>query len=444
MPEQAGRVPMGLRNESLGKGSSNRKTLEIARGVYIFSTTPYSSLLFCLDSVGNEIDRVLLMLLLSSMWLFLGIVVRCHGATNAVIELWIWFAFVQDSSIHLNHGDEYSYRESQTSVYKAEDQRHKEKDTPRDKERDKEEDTAKGRLRENEDPLLWLREERIREQELERRKWLEVKEKEDAKKEEEERRREEARRREEERQREQAEEERRKEAEQKRRMEQYQQPNLHQDQNHFDDRNNKKNDPEVLRKAQKEEEEERLAKEALLAKLRAIDEGKHDVRLSSSTRKEYNFTEPVNNLHQGLPAHGQRKSNIFGDGDSPTFGSYQPSFVPRDTKMANRRDSKTSSKPAVGNKNEKSDLFAELFGTEPKRASNVLTDARQDSPVLLELGGSTMKAKQYPTQLHREKQAVGPVFRSTAKKIEFSDEEIEEIEELTIKWMLNHQPLPTL
>lgn len=67
MPEQAGRVPMGLRNESLGKGSSNRKTLEIARGVYIFSTTPYSSLLFCLDSVGNEIDRVLLMLLLSSM-----------------------------------------------------------------------------------------------------------------------------------------------------------------------------------------------------------------------------------------------------------------------------------------------------------------------------------------------------------------------------------------
>lgn len=364
--------------------------------------------------------------------MLLSIVFRCHGATNIAIELFISFAFVQDSSIQSSHGDEYGYRESQASVYKAEDKRDKERDTPRDKERvtqrNKEEDAARDRERESEiteDPLSWLRQEKAREQE--RRNWLEAKEKEDAKKKEEERRREEARRRDEERQREEEEEEKRKEQEQKRRTEQptrYQ----HQEQNHFDDRNNNKNDPETPKKIKKDEEEDRYVKDDLLAKLRAIDEGKPD-RTSSSTRKEYNFTEPVNNLHQGLPSHGQRKSNIFGD-ESPTFGSYQPSFMLSDSKTTKTRDSKTSNKPELGNKNKQSDLFAELFATEPKRASNVLTDARQDSPVLLELGGLTTKAKPHPTQIHREKQAIVPVFRSTTKKIEFSDEEIEEIQEL--------------
>lgn len=365
--------------------------------------------------------------------MLLSIVVRCHGATNIAIELFISFAFVQDSSIQSSHGDDYGYRESQASVYKTEDKRDKERDTPRDKERDtqrnKEEDAARDRERESditEDPLSWLRQEKAREQE--RRNWLEAKEKEDAKKKEEERRREEARRREEERQREEEEEEKRKEQEQKRRTEHHQQPTRyqHQEQNHFDDRNNNKNDPETPKKIKKDEEEDRFVKDDLLAKLRAIDDGKPD-RISSSTRKEYNFTEPVNNLHQGLPAHGQRKSNIFGD-ESPTFGSYQPSFMLSDSKTTKTRDSKTSIKPELGNK--KSDLFAELFANEPKRASNVLTDARQDSPVLLELGGLTTKAKPHPTQLHREKQANVPVFRSTTKKIEFSDEEIEDIQEI--------------
>ena len=81
------------------------------------------------------------------------------------------------------------------------------------------------------------------------------------------------------------------------------------------------------------EQERRRQKDLLLAKLKGIDgsDNKNNVTMSPSrTRKEYSFTQPTENLHQGKPAYESpshtRKNSLFND-ESPTHQKKKPSFL---------------------------------------------------------------------------------------------------------------------
>ena len=85
------------------------------------------------------------------------------------------------------------------------------------------------------------------------------------------------------------------------------------------------------------EAEERRKKDLLLSRMREIDDGQKPG--SGRSQKLYNHTDPVKNMHNGLPSHpdvsvkSRRKSK---DSDELTFGGYAPTFA-----------SSTAAKPAA-------------------------------------------------------------------------------------------------
>ncbi|XP_033635992.1 myb-like protein X isoform X2 [Asterias rubens] len=147
---------------------------------------------------------------------------------------------------------------------------------------------------------------------------------------------------------------------------------------------------------QKEEDrlaEERRKKDLLLARMKDIDEGaKPD---SGRSRKNYNFTRPVENLHNGMPSHPDGALANGNQGkkadNATTFGGYAPTFTapkaqPKPPKKSFFDDDDDDSgdlfskpKPA-GTKNDtnkKADLMADLFGNnadEEKAAKSSFND----------------------------------------------------------------------
>ncbi|XP_033740409.1 trichohyalin-like isoform X6 [Pecten maximus] len=154
----------------------------------------------------------------------------------------------------------------------------------------------------------------------------------------------------------------------------------------------------------KQMDEERRKKDLLLAKLRDIDDGKKterdkshdpffltnkadsDVASTSSSKKSYQFTKPIENLHHGKWSHEdvsvpylekQKKKK-----EKEDDGGYQPSFGRRgDSK--NTKGKKTGdvvfnddfAKPPKPKDNKKKDLMADLFGNQPtKKTNNTFND----------------------------------------------------------------------
>ncbi|XP_070567486.1 lebercilin-like isoform X2 [Ptychodera flava] len=149
-------------------------------------------------------------------------------------------------------------------------------------------------------------------------------------------------------------------------------------------------------------DEERRKKDLLLAKMREIDAGKdRSPSGSAKTHKQYMFSDPIENLHNGVPSHptdgshsGKKKKPVE-ENDDLEFGSYAPSF--------GRRAEKTKPKPkgdwlqfmddsgTPERKNsppeKKSELMSNLFGTEttekakPTLGDNIFTAATKAKPV---------------------------------------------------------------
>ncbi|XP_064627268.1 zinc finger CCCH domain-containing protein 13-like isoform X3 [Lineus longissimus] len=147
-------------------------------------------------------------------------------------------------------------------------------------------------------------------------------------------------------------------------------------------------------------QEERRKKDALLAKLRALDENDSDNQSnlykqnkpvekmksertnisSSSSKKSYAFTKPIENLHQGKPSHEdnsipyieKRRRSGFVDEDVP----YQPSF---DDSNANNQQAK-----------KKADLMKNLFGDSAVTSTSKKTEPTKrgvDRPEVDDLDG---------------------------------------------------------
>lgn len=176
---------------------------------------------------------------------------------------------------------------------------------------------------------------------------------------------------------------------------------------------------EVERQAQEErerlefdqaEQDRRRQKDLLLAKMKAIDDGpakaEKDTELFSlsqnktatksktgsdvifgspkSTKKEYNFSRPIENMHSGKPAYkstsSKRKPLSLFDSDDSDGGGYNPSFgeSKRNTKPVKKDsffdDSPTSSAGPTKNAGKKSNLMTSLFGDSASSKPSSTTD----------------------------------------------------------------------
>ena len=161
---------------------------------------------------------------------------------------------------------------------------------------------------------------------------------------------------------------------------------------------------EIERKAQEErerlardaeEQERQRKKQALLAKLSAMDEpeqnGKNKNILTMSptrTRKDWKFSDPVENMYQRKPAYDitsspKRKNKLLQEEDE---FSYKPSFGgkwnngPKTTnKGKSLFDDDLPSPPKNTNKDKKTDLMASLFGGDAARKPTPPSTEREGS-----------------------------------------------------------------
>ena len=234
-----------------------------------------------------------------------------------------------------------------------------------------------GRRREEEERIRAEEEEREMREEAERMKRV-AEEKARIERERRQREEEDRREREEERRRKEEEERRQREEEERKRM-------------------------EIERKAQ--EERERLARDAeeqerqrkkqtLLAKLSAMDDpeqnGKNKNVLTMSptrTKKDWKFTEPVENLYQGKPAYDvnsspKRKNKLLEDDNE---FSYKPSFGgqwnsgPKTTSKGRSLFNDDPPPPKSTSKDKKTDLMASLFGGDAARKPTPPSTEREGS-----------------------------------------------------------------
>ena len=124
-----------------------------------------------------------------------------------------------------------------------------------------------------------------------------------------------------------------------------------------------------------EEQERQRKKQALLAKLSAIDDEKKGgtnnpnvLGSPSRTRKDWRFTDPVENMHSGKPAYdlvssSPKRKNKLLDNDDDEF-SYKPSFgasTKPGPKTSNRGKSLFNEDSPKRN-DKKNDLMSSLFG----------------------------------------------------------------------------------
>ncbi|KAL3882396.1 hypothetical protein ACJMK2_028740 [Sinanodonta woodiana] len=168
-------------------------------------------------------------------------------------------------------------------------------------------------------------------------------------------------------------------------------------------------------------QEERKRKDMILQKLREIDEGKNindtekkpksnkeeffitNTRSDSlsndslgSSKKSYNFTKPVENMHIGKPAHEdvtvpvlERKKRREVNLSDIEQGGYQPSFVekPSGTKVNSFDDDEPTFNTKKKNA-KKSDLMTNLFGdTKDTKTTNKDGDIKFSSPTPAKTGG---------------------------------------------------------
>ncbi|XP_022082038.1 lebercilin-like protein isoform X2 [Acanthaster planci] len=147
--------------------------------------------------------------------------------------------------------------------------------------------------------------------------------------------------------------------------------------------------------------EERRKKDLLLAKMREIDDGRKPD--SGRSHKSYNFTKPVENLHNGVPSHPEETGPAKGKKDDALlFGSYAPTFTsgkvaqkPKKKSFFDDDDDSDSDlfskrKPATSPQGDKkSNLMADLFGNSASEEKVTKSSFGEDKNVFT----SSTKAK---------------------------------------------------
>ncbi|XP_077869497.1 uncharacterized protein LOC100372739 isoform X2 [Saccoglossus kowalevskii] len=155
------------------------------------------------------------------------------------------------------------------------------------------------------------------------------------------------------------------------------------------------------REKQAKIDEDRRKKDLLLARLRDIDAGKNPPPDSpEESRKNYNFSDPIVNLHNGLPSHPpdeaknsakkKKKKSLEGN-DGFAVGGYAPSFGRRvHAKPQKKSDwlfDEDNSEKKSPTPEKKSNLMSDLFGNTPDdkpRASlgdDIFTTSTKAKPV---------------------------------------------------------------
>lgn len=133
------------------------------------------------------------------------------------------------------------------------------------------------------------------------------------------------------------------------------------------------------------EAEERRKKDELLAKMRQIDDGgKPD---SGRSRKSYSHTDPVKNMHNGLPSHpdGTNKPRKNSSDDDLTFGSYAPSFtVSGGPKTASNKSTPKKKNPFFDN----DDASDGGFGGSPKQSPKRVAAGAKKTNLMADLFGT--------------------------------------------------------
>ncbi|XP_033125669.1 lebercilin-like isoform X2 [Anneissia japonica] len=126
---------------------------------------------------------------------------------------------------------------------------------------------------------------------------------------------------------------------------------------------------EQTERLNKEKEDARRKKEELLAKMREIDQ-KSEKPDSGRSRKSYKFTNPVENLHNGLPSRGLGTTgSSSNDEEDLAFGSYAPTF------SKGSSSKKQDKSLANGHANQKkSDLLSNLFSKGDTEKPNTSSD----------------------------------------------------------------------
>ena len=159
---------------------------------------------------------------------------------------------------------------------------------------------------------------------------------------------------------------------------------------------------EVERKAQEErerlardaeEQERQRKKQALLAKLSAMDDADQNGKSKNvptmspiRSKKDWKFTDPVENMYQGKPAYDitsspKRKNKLLEDDEE---FSYKPSFGGKwnnGPKTTNKGRSLFADEPASrnNNKEKKADLMTSLFGGDATRKPTPPSAEREGS-----------------------------------------------------------------
>ena len=180
---------------------------------------------------------------------------------------------------------------------------------------------------------------------------------------------------------------------------------------------------EIERKAQEErerlardaeEQERQRKKQALLAKLSAMDEpGQNDKSKNiltmspTRTKKDWKFSDPVENMYQGKPAYDitsspKRKNKLLQEEDEfsykPSFGGKWNNGPKTTTKGKSLFDDDPPSPPKNTNKDKKTDLMASLFGGDAGRKPTPPSTEREGSGLDFTLNGNAASRRKLSTK----------------------------------------------
>ncbi|XP_038076877.1 lebercilin-like protein isoform X4 [Patiria miniata] len=213
--------------------------------------------------------------------------------------------------------------------------------------------------------------------------------------------------------------------------------------------------------ADQEKEAERLAeerrkKDLLLARMRDIDDGKKPD--SGKSHKNYNFSKPVENLHNGIPSHPDEAAPTKAKKDDAlAFGSYAPTFTsskaaqkPKKKSFFDDEDDEgdpfSKPTPAASQPDKRAHLMATVFCDSPSEEKstkssfgddkNVFTSSTKAKPVSypwekkVEIGGGANATN--PAVANGVKDKGPPASKAAMNMSHDSLDDIDDIEEVIL------------
>ena len=189
--------------------------------------------------------------------------------------------------------------------------------------------------------------------------------------------------------------------------------------------------------------------------MKAIDESKTQEEIDpffipesrKSDKKDYTFTQPVENMYQGKPAYENvtvpvlektKKKGLFDDDDDGI--GYRPSFSNSKSPTKQRRtsnfgDSDNDSNSSKGQKpqTKKADLIENLFGGSTDKKNSAVKAPKKEASSTLFGGGSSIIDDEAPPASNshllprRSRQQSSTLLRPAISAVDDVDDDIEEM-----------------